>query len=146
MVSQVGGRVEQHGLEIDRLRERLRAFAPPKVSPLWWLLPPVKIILERISLYQYRNKLLEALSREEFEALLDFTNKGTGWLFVAGGGFLLPVNETWEVAERWQLGPWWYAGLCALCVGLCVLNTSLRVSSTNRRLVKKKQFDAAKAA
>jgi hypothetical protein len=128
--------LELQGLdfELSKVRQQMRDAAPAKVSPLWWLLPPIKLVLERRYLREARDRMVQALSYEEFEGLLEFTNKATGWLYVAGGGLLLAISATDEVVGHFHW-PWW--ALVAGCVALLVVasfNMRVRLRKTRTML------------
>ncbi|MFT3835627.1 MAG: hypothetical protein QM723_01350 [Myxococcaceae bacterium] len=137
--------LELQGLDFEwgRLRTKMRELAPPKVSPLWWLVPPVKLILERRYLRSARERLTATLSAEELEGMMEFTNKSTGWFFVAGGGLLLAINATWEVAEHFKLPSWLFVVLCVVFALLCALNTQARLWRTHADLEKKRGESAS---
>ena len=148
----VAGPTYQAGLELDaeelefhRIHRLIQEVAPPPVSPLWWLLPPVKLVLNRIQFNQHRNRLMERLSSADLAAMWRFSNKATGWLLVAGGGLLLAMNETRELTQLFSWSHWAYAALCAGLSILCVANTLFRLKQTRRLLAKKAALQPAQA-
>ncbi|GAA3629110.1 hypothetical protein GCM10022297_04840 [Lactobacillus hamsteri] len=67
----------------------------PKVAPLYWIWPPLKIKLEKkrmlkiLSLYDISNDQLEIFSR--------LVDKATAWFYVALGALLVAIANTHEV-------------------------------------------------
>ena len=111
------GPVYQAALELrdqDIERERIQAASKKvtvarHVSAWWWLLPPVKYILERRQDRLYRREYFAVLEPEDREALLAFINKAQAWLLVGAGGLLIAMKETYELAEHleWSLKVYW---------------------------------------
>jgi hypothetical protein len=138
----VAGPVFQAALELDdlsfRREEVLEALAAtpvdPRPSAWWWLLPPVGYVLQRRHTRVARQAAIDAMSREQVERFVDFTDKATGWLFVACGAALLAVAETWALREhyRWPVAVFW-----VLLVGmpaLCAVNTAARMERSRSTL------------
>jgi hypothetical protein len=125
----VGGPVYQAVLELDseefefdRIRElRTKIPAPPPISPWWWLLPPIGYLLERRRRDHYQHLLIAQMADDDYQALRSYMNKATGWLYVAGGGFLLAIGETYAIVEHedWPIGIFWLliAVMTALAIG-----------------------------
>jgi hypothetical protein len=85
--------------EHQHVRRRLEAVAlgvaaPPEISRWWWLLPPLRIVLVRLRANKIHRAFIEAVSFDDFEALITLVNKFRGWLFVASGTYVLAVKET----------------------------------------------------
>jgi hypothetical protein len=135
----VAGPVYQAALELmnsdfrfAQLRELTKGVSAPKVSRWWWLLPPVRMVLKRVQMSRYQAAVFNKLGREQREAMMTFSNKSVGWLYVAGGGFLLAMNETHELTETFHLTRGWLAGICGVMLVLCVSNAAVRASKTTR--------------
>ncbi|HEX4386976.1 MAG TPA: hypothetical protein VH083_28675 [Myxococcales bacterium] len=112
----------------------MMAKSPRKASRWWWLLPPVKAVLDRMHLDRLRRQVLAELPLDDYEALLNFSNKATGWFLVAGGGFLLAVNETKELTDRYRLGTIGFIAACAVPAVASVLDTTVRLYASRRLL------------
>jgi hypothetical protein len=99
--------LREQDIERDRIHEIKKEISIPRnVSSWWWLLPPVKLILERVQTHKWRKEYFKILIPEDREALVNFTQKAKGWLFVAGGGILLALETTWRFTQLldWD---WW---------------------------------------
>lgn len=140
----VAGPIYQASLElrsediVDRdLETAAKQIAkPPKISAWWWLLPPIKLYLERRRSNQYRRAFISVLSPEDTQAMISFINKATGWLFVAAGGLLIATKETYELTEALELAGWaFWAAVVGLSI-LCVLNTAYRIARSERVIAK----------
>lgn len=138
----VAGSVYQAALELrdqDLAVEHLRTAGekrhrPKHVSPWWWLLPPVKIMLEKSSKDAFRREYFNNLSKDDSAALLSFMNKATAWLYVGLGGFLIAAKETYELSEHLHI----HIGIFFAVVFLLLLgalsNTAMRVRRSERIL------------
>ena len=147
-VYQAALELREHELAVDRL-EAARAIASktPSVSRWWWLVPPAKIVLERRRTQAHRQIYMDALSVEQFESLVSFINKATGWLLVASGGFLLAAKETLQALRERQFGALASAAVVAGVTILCVLYTVWRMAMSERVLAEKTaQVAASKPA
>lgn len=138
----VAGPIYQAAIELEAEDFERDAFAtatakvgqPPRMSPWWWLLPPVGYVLQRRRARAYRQAVMDALPRDQLETSVRFTNMATGWLFVAGGAFFIAIKETWELVEHdhWPLAIFWV--LLVVMLILCTANTTVRVRRTHRLL------------
>jgi len=125
-------------LEVERIQTvKKELVAPPRISVWWWLLPPVKIILSQRQSQAYRKAYLAALAPEDVGALISFMSKAFAWMFVAAGGFLLAVKETYELVglSKFPVEVFWIA--IVLLPILAVGNVISQMSKT-RRLVEPK--------
>jgi hypothetical protein len=107
---------------------------PPRTSAWWWLLPPVGWILHRRRARTYQQAVMDAMPRKQLEQFVRFSNKATGWLFVALGAFFIAVKETWELTEHneWPLIIFWL--LLVVLLAICTLNTAVRIRRTHQLL------------
>lgn len=119
----VAGPVFQASLELQEEQLDRESFAaaidavdPPKrISPWWWLLPPVGWILRQRSQRGFKDAVMKALSAEQTEQLVAFHNKGLGWMIVAGGAALIATKETWELVELYEWPVWvFWVGLVVM--------------------------------
>jgi hypothetical protein len=125
--------LKEQDVERERLHEVKKEISIPRnVSFWWWLLPPVKLILERIQTHKWRREYFNVLIAEDREALVNFTQKAKGWLFVAGGGLLLAVEETWRFTQLFHL-IWWLR----LIVIIVLIYTSLFYTITQMKFAEK---------
>ncbi|PJJ62185.1 hypothetical protein [Compostimonas suwonensis] len=147
----VAGPIYQAAIELreqefdrDQIEQAVSAVAsPPRLSPWWWLLPPVAYVLQRRRARDHSEALMRALKPEQRMQALSFVNKATGWLIVAFGAFLIAFKETWETTELFEW-PWWvFAVLVVLISLLCVGHATFRLVLTDRAL--KRAEDAAPA-
>lgn len=118
---------------VSRLRDRMHE-RPPRPSAWWWLFPPAYLFLSRRISEEYKRVFMESLSADEYRALSAYLNKATGWLFVAGGAFLIAVKETYELVEGHEWEPWLTWLLIALGGFLAVGNAVARQLHDNREL------------
>jgi len=138
----VAGPLFQAAVELDggeHQRDWLAAAArrvgpQQRLSPWWWLLPPVAYVLARRRQRDYRERVLAALTHDEVETFVAFTNVSTGWAMVAGGAFFIAVKETYEVAELYGWPGWVFAALLVLMVATCAANTVVRIRRTHAML------------
>ena len=113
------GPVYQASLELreqdavtDEVQQAMQVVAaPPPVSAWWWRLPPVRLVLESRRWKGRREAMMTTLTAAQRKKVVQYLNKTTGWLFVAFGGFLIAVKETWELSERYEWPIWVFAVL-----------------------------------
>jgi hypothetical protein len=121
--------LHEQDIERDRIAEAGERIDPPRpVSRWWWLLPPVWYVLERRRRQQYRDAVLAALARPVVEALVNYIDKATAWLFVGLGGFLIAVKETWELAEHYEWPLYVFWALVVAMVAVASANAALRMA------------------
>ncbi len=72
------------------------------VSRWWWMLPPVRLWLQRRRMARHRQAVIDAMPDEDLERFTRYVNTAAGWLMVAGGGLLLAARETWGLVEQHQ--------------------------------------------
>lgn len=76
-----------------------------QISLWWWLLPPVKIMLERRKISKIKQAYADiTLSDDTHKALRHFSLKANGWIGVTLGGWLVAISTTWELVENVELG------------------------------------------
>jgi hypothetical protein len=113
-VYQAALELQEQAMERDEIEAAGKGVSqPPPVSPWWWLVPPVKYVLERRRDRAFRRDFLHALSPRQVESLVNFLNKATGWLAVGTGGLLLAIKETGELVEYHEHWPQWLFWLLA---------------------------------
>ncbi len=124
--------LEEEDVERDVIADASATVeAPPRVSPWWWLLPPVAYLLHRRRGRVYRQAVMEVLAPEHLEQIIRFGNKATGWLFVALGAFFIAVKETWELGEiyHWPVIIFW--SLIIVMLIASAVNTIVRMRRTH---------------
>lgn len=125
--------LQDEDIEQEHLHAVRQTLPPPRpTSAWWWLFPPVRIVLARRRSDAYRRAFIAQLPDEDVESLLSFINKATGWLYVASGGLLLAINETYELCKHME----WSLAVCWLIAGVlaagCVANTAVRMARSKR--------------
>lgn len=128
------GPIYQASLELDELqleREAIEATAqavprPRGASPWWWLVPPIGYFLDRRQSARHRLLVFDALSREHQQQFVRYTEKASGWAYVAGGALLLATAETWNLCGEHDWPTWLFWVLAAGIAALCGLITALR--------------------
>ncbi|TPW72803.1 hypothetical protein [Schumannella sp. 10F1B-5-1] len=129
--------VELRDEEIDR--ESMAAAhesvpEPRRISPWWWLLPPVAYLRIRRDQREYRRVIFDAMPLATRRQFASFVDKATGWMFVAGGAALIALKETWELVEHYEWPLWVWIVLVLVMAALAVVNTAVRMART-RELV-----------
>ncbi len=133
----VGGPIYQAALELkeqDVDREGIDAVThdiqqPPRISPWWWLLPPVAYLLNARRNRKYREAVFAAMKPEHVKQTVVFLDKARGWVTVAAGAFFIAVKETWELVHllNWNVAVFW-----ALLVLLPIAAVSFTAFSLSR--------------
>jgi len=134
-VSQAAQELSEIELERDRIAEAASKVSRPEpVSAWWWLLPPVKMWLERRRGDSQREAYIKAQRPEDLEALMTFFNKAQGWLMVGAGGTLIATKETWELHEVYEWPEWVFWGLVVVMLVGSLLFTVSRERRKRRIL------------
>lgn len=102
----VAGPMYQGAVELGELgrgtaqiRTQMNAIPHPRVSPWWWLLPPVAYVLTRRSESAWQQHVLESLTPQQRTEFVTYSNKAAGWFVVGGGAALIGVKEAVELVE-----------------------------------------------
>jgi uncharacterized membrane protein YhhN len=76
--------------------------------------------------------IIDSLTDEDFQALTNYVNKATAWVYVGVGGLLIAVKETYELTHglEWPIAVFWV--LLAVMAALSVGNAVARDTHTNR--------------
>jgi hypothetical protein len=139
-IYQAAMELREENIENEHFEAAARSIEkPPKISQWWWLLPPVKVWLERRRSHEYRRSFVSVLSPEDVEQMITFINKAAGWLLVAAGGFLIAIKETYELVEamHWETAAFWI--IIPMLALISVANTAARMARTERIIAKHKQ-------
>ena len=144
----VAGPLYQAALELreqeidhDAINEMTKSVAKPdRLSPWWWLLPPVAWIKQTRRSRVYRQAVMEAMSQSQLEQTVSFLNKANAWGIVALGAFLIAVKETWESVElfHWWVGVFWIL-IVAIPI-LCFANSAVRINQSDKMI--KREWEA----
>lgn len=109
----VAGPVYQGARELAEEDAGRRANVPvyglpwqPLPAGLWWLLPPVMVVLRFLRVVAYRRRFLAQLSPSQRVQREGFLQKAMGWFVVAAGASLLAISQTWELTEHMQWPGW----------------------------------------
>jgi hypothetical protein len=141
------GPIYQAALEMrghDDASERIRGAVssvvpPPPVSWWWWLIPPAKIGLEWRRATRHRRAHMDALSVEDFESLLGFIHKATGWTLVGTGGLFMAIAQSYTFAQQYPIGDAAFVAMVTLVATACVVGCTLRFRGGDRLLEDKKR-------
>ncbi|MFI6866730.1 hypothetical protein [Nocardia sp. NPDC050406] len=107
---------------------------PRRISPWWWLLPPVAYWKHHRERDRIKRLALETMSASDIERMLAFSNTALGWLFVAAGATLIAIKETYELVEIGHWHPAWTWIIVATALLFAVGNAALQTSRTSRIL------------
>jgi hypothetical protein len=140
----VAGPIYQAALELrdeDVADERIRkamadVTSPTKVSAWWWLVPPVKIILERQRATLHRARYMEALPDEDTKALIALIDKATGWVFVGTGGLCIALKYTYEWTHHLSLSLPLFWLIVIVALGLSLGHAVYRIVRSERLIDK----------
>lgn len=134
--------LKEQDIEIDRIRAATKSIErPPKISIWWWLLPPIKFILERRRSDEYRRAHIASLSPEDAASLLTFMNKASAWMFVASGGLCIALKETYELAEHNEWSSMVYGAIILSLILLSIANLVVRIKRSSSILEAVKNKD-----
>jgi hypothetical protein len=127
--------LEEENLERDELvAARAGLPEPARVSPLWWLVPPVGYWLHRRRDRDWRRQALTVLTAGQVDAVVRYVDKATGWLLVAGGAFLIAGKETWELLHVLEWPDWLFWIVVPVLLALAGINTSVNTLRANERV------------
>jgi hypothetical protein len=131
----VAGPLFQAAVELDEQGDRRAGIGQaarqvgerPRLSPWWWLLPPVAYVKQYRRQRDYRRQVFDALTAEQVEGFVEFASVATGWSMVAAGAFFIAVKETYEVVELYAWPLWVFVVLLVVMLAVCAANTVVRV-------------------
>lgn len=123
--------LSEQGNIIGQFKEVGRKY--PKVSPWYWLLPPLKLYLER-------QRVKKIIHDQDFagidrKSLSSFSARGTAWFYVALAGACNGIGETRELLEHFH---WYHSSLLFWSVNLFMIllgiaNVVTRIRITDER-------------
>jgi hypothetical protein len=138
----VAGPLFQAAVELDEQSDRHPGLGraarqvgqQPRLSPWWWLLPPVAYVKQYRRRRDYRRQVFDALTAEQVEGFVELTSVATGWSMVAAGALFISVKETYEVVElyEWPLGV--FVVLLLVMLALCAGNTVVRIRQAHQMI------------
>ncbi|MGI3782261.1 MAG: hypothetical protein ACRYG2_15985, partial [Janthinobacterium lividum] len=136
----VAGPLFQAAVELDEQGDRraglsraaLQLGGQPRLSPWWWLLPPVAYVKQYRRQRDYRRQVFDALTAEQVEGFVEFTSVATGWSMVAAGAFFIAVKETYEVVELYAWPLWVFVVLLLVMLAACAGNTVVRIRQAHQ--------------
>ncbi|WP_294835693.1 hypothetical protein [uncultured Lactobacillus sp.] len=105
--------------------------AQPKISPLYWIIPIVKIYLEKKRAVKILGSIIKKDS--DLRIVMSFTDKATAWYFVSLGGWLKMVSSLYEFIGEL------HEDSILLLVGGTIVLTFLGIFSGYYRLNPKRQ-------
>lgn len=131
----VAGPLFQAAVELDEQGDRRVGVSRaarqvgqrPRLSPWWWLLPPVAYVKQYRRQRDYRRQVFDALTDEQAEGFVELTSVATGWSMVATGAFFIAVKETYEVTELYAWSLWIFVVLLVVMLAVCATNTVVRI-------------------
>ena len=99
---------------------------PERISPWWWLLPPVAYLKQRRASKAYQAAVLRSLTPQQLSDSVAFVSKARGWFIVAAGASLIAFKETWELVHllEWHVAVFWVLVVVmpVLCIGHTVIS------------------------
>ena len=126
--------LEEQEFEHEKLNEaKSRVEEPPRVSAWWLLLPPVWWWLRRRREGEYHDRVVAAMDDADLKAFLTVKEILNAWFYVAAGGFLIAVKETWELHESYEWPEWVFWGLIVVMLIVCVGSTRGRIIRRQNR-------------
>lgn len=136
----VAGPLFQAAVELDEQGDRRaglgeavrQAGRQPRLSPWWWLLPPVAYVKQYRRQREYRRQVFQALTPEQVEGFVEFSSVATGWSMVAAGAFFIAVKETYEVVELYEWPLWLFVALLVVMLAVCAANTVVRIRQAHQ--------------
>ncbi|MGW4246140.1 hypothetical protein [Nocardia sp. NPDC004722] len=87
------------GRNTAQIRSQMHEIPHPRVSPWWWLLPPVAYFRTRGSESAWQQQVLESLTAQQRAEFVSYSNKAAGWFVVGGGAALIGVKEAVDLVE-----------------------------------------------
>ena len=128
----VAGAIYQAALDLSEVKmdsAAIRAVAntiPPatRVSPWWWLLPPVAYVKTMNRQRSWRLQIMATLTPEKRAEFLTYSNAALGWFVVGAGAALIGFQEAADVAEIME---WSSAATLPLVVAAAALGLGFTV-------------------
>jgi hypothetical protein len=105
---------------------------PDPISNWWWLLPPVAYVKNRRRSQAHREAWMRAMTPDQRAKAVGFSNKATGWFYVAGGAFLIFMKEAWELNELYHLPTFVYWIVVVVLAIVALANTVSRLQRSDQ--------------
>ncbi|MDQ8046700.1 MAG: hypothetical protein AAGC46_11185 [Solirubrobacteraceae bacterium] len=133
-VYQAAIELREEAIEQEEMERMAAAMKPIRMSPWWWLLPPVAYVMAINQRKRRQDEFIHLMSDVQKRRMFNFKTKAHGWIVVAGGAFLIAVKETYELREayEWPIAVFWILVVVAPLLG--VLNTSARMARAKEML------------
>lgn len=119
---------------------------PGRVSPWWWLLPPVHLYLSNRIKGTWWREFVVQLDDQQYEQFHSYRSKAGGWIMVAAGGLLIAAKETWELVEGNEWPTWLFWVLLVVALVVALGHTVLRSRGGGRVSEERRTARAAQAA
>lgn len=137
----VAGPMYQGAVELGELgrgtaaiRTHANAIPHTRISPWWWLLPPIAYAMTKRRENAWQEQVLASLTARQRAEFITYSNKAAGWFVVGAGAALIGVKETVELVETLE---WPGATSIALIMAAAVIALSFtvrRIHLTDRAL------------
>ncbi|MFW0793225.1 hypothetical protein AAFP30_05385 [Gordonia sp. CPCC 205515] len=124
------GALELHEQQFDRsaiVTQSMTIPHPKRVSPWWWLLPPVAIVLIRRTQGSWQREVMASLTAQQREEFITYSNKSVGWFIVGSGAALIGIKEAFELVEVMEWPEWSTLILCVVAAALGLTYTVQRM-------------------
>lgn len=96
------GAIELSEMTVDMPAIRSQASAvarPERVSPWWWLLPPIAYTMTRRKQRVWQEQVMASLTSQQRVEFVTYSNKATGWFVVGSGAALIGIKEAVDLAH-----------------------------------------------
>ncbi|OFI47693.1 hypothetical protein BG262_08285 [Floricoccus penangensis] len=116
----------------------------PKISPWYWILPPLKLELEKKRGIAILSESL--ISNKDFEEAIVFGRKATAWFYVALAGMLEGITAIYELAHAfdYHISFLMLILLSVLMVIICVVNIRHRIKNVDIKRFREKLKETRK--
>lgn len=109
-----------------------------KISPWYWLFPPLKIHLEKNRAMGIFKKFVD--NEQEYLTLISFIDKATAWYFISVGGWFKTISSVYEILENNHVPHFWW---CFLLLALIAtvsgfFSARYRISQSRQQRMSKK--------
>jgi hypothetical protein len=131
------GAVELGEVEVDRqaIRSQAETVARPgRVSPWWWLVPPVAYVKTTRIQGVWQQQVMASLTPDQRTQFLTYSNKAAGWFIVGGGAALIGIQQAAELVETYDWPGLVTIPLVAAAAAVALAYTVRRMHLTQRAL------------
>lgn len=85
-----------------------------KISPWYWIFPPLKIHLEKFRAMKIFKKFVD--NEQEYRTLISFIDKATAWYFISVGGWFKTISSIYELLENNNVPYFWWSFVILILV------------------------------